>query len=101
MAYVDGNQLRIAQTSCRGHKCVEDGLQLEFRAADRAQNPACCSLVFERFRELARAFRQFSVARLYLLEYSRVLDGDDRLVGEGLHELNLFCREGPRLAARI
>ena len=37
-------------------------------------------------------------ARLHLVEQAHVLDRDDGLVGEGLHELDLARREGARLA---
>ena len=43
-------------------------------------------LVFEGLLELPRA-------RLLLLEQPRVLDGDDGLVGESRHKLNLLLRE--------
>jgi hypothetical protein len=40
----------------------------------------------QRLRKIARA-------RLHLVEQSRVLDGDRRLIGEGLDELDLTRRE--------
>ena len=42
--------------------------------------------MLERLLQLARA-------RLHLLEQPHVLDGDDRLVGEGLDELDLLVGE--------
>ena len=39
-------------------------------------------------------------ARLHLLEQPRVLDGDHRLVGEGLDQLDLLVGEGLRLSGR-
>jgi hypothetical protein len=58
----------MAQARSRGNERLEDRLQVEFRAADDAQNLARCSLVFMRFRELASAFGQLPVARLQFFE---------------------------------
>ena len=49
----------------------------------------CCS---QRVAELA-------VARLHLFEEADVLDGDHRLVGEGLQELDLLVAERAHLGA--
>ena len=42
---------------------------------------------------------QLAVARLHLFEEADVLDGDHRLVGEGLQELNLLVAERAHLGA--
>ena len=44
------------------------------------------------------AIAQLAVARLHLLEQPRVLDGDHRLVGEGLEQLDLGVGERDRIA---
>ena len=40
-----------------------------------------------RFRLLLQGFCQFPRPRLHLLKQPRVLDGDDRLIGEGVDQL--------------
>ena len=47
-------------------------------------------LLLQRFGELAGALTQ-------LVEQPRVLDGDHRLVGEGLHQRDLLVGEGSHL----
>ena len=49
-------------------------------------------MLFERFGEVARP-------RLHLLEQTRVLDGDNGLVGEGLEQLDLPIGKWARLLA--
>ena len=63
-------------------------LQVEGRAADDLEHVARRRLLLERFGQLAGA-------RLHLLEQPHVLDGDHRLVGEGLHQLDLLVAERP------
>jgi hypothetical protein len=43
---------------------------------------------------------QFASASLHLIEQSHILDRDHRLVGKGLHELDLLVREGADLLVR-
>ena len=57
-------------------------MQVEGRAADDLEHIAGRGLVFERFLEVAGALLQFT-------EQPRVLDRDDRLVGEGANQLDL------------
>ena len=61
---------------------VEHRLQIERRAADDLQHVGGGGLLLQRLGEIAGA-------RLHLVEQSHVLDRDDRLVGEGLDELDL------------
>src|SRR4030095_2258305 len=70
----------------------EDRLDISSRAADDAKDLARRRLLVERFAE-------GGVARLERLEQPDVLDGDDGLVGEGLHELDLRGRERLDLAS--
>ncbi len=75
----------------RCRRCVEDGLDVGRGAGDDAQDLAGRRLLLERLGEIA-------VSLLQLLEEPDVLDGDDRLVGERLEELDLPVREGSGLA---
>src|SRR5215475_5915280 len=61
---------------------VKYGLHISRRAGDRLEN-------------LARR-HQIPVACLQLVEQAHILDGNHRLVGEGLEERNLRRRERPR-----
>ena len=49
---------------------------------------------------LLQRFRDFAIARLDLVEQPDILDGDHSLVGEGLDQLDLLCRERLHLRAR-
>ena len=71
---------------------VQHRLEIGRRAGDDPQHLAGGGLLLQRLREVA-------VAILQLLEQARVLDGDDRLVGEGLQQRDLRIREGPHLLA--
>ena len=62
---------------------VENRLQVEGRAADRLEHVG-------RRRLLLQRLAQFSRARLHLVEQADILDGDHRLVGEGLDQLDLL-----------
>ena len=65
---------------------VEYRLHVCRRAADDAEHLGRCRLMLQ-------GFAQFRIALLDLFEQPHVLDGDHRLVGEGLHQLNLsFCK---------
>ena len=55
---------------------VEDRLHVRRRAADDAEHLGRCRLMLQ-------GLAQFCVALLEFLEQPHVLDGDDRLVGEG------------------
>ena len=61
---------------------VQDRLHVRRRAADDAEHLGRCRLMLQ-------GLAQFRVALLELLEQTHVLDGDNRLVSEGLEELNL------------
>ena len=85
---------RLTQArGARGHG-IEDGLHIRRRAADDAQDLA-------RRRLLLQGLGEVAVAHLQLLEQPHILDGDDRLVGEGLGA-GPTCRSvkaGPRCDA--
>src|SRR5712691_1537725 len=72
----------VAQPHGASDDRVEDRLHVGLRSADDAQDLGRRRLLFQRFGEV-------SVADLELLEEPDVLDGDDRLVGEGLEEGDL------------
>jgi hypothetical protein len=69
---------------------LDDGLQHRLQPERRAGH--CLQDVAER-RLLLQRRGQVSIARLELLEESRVLDGDHGLVGKGLKQRDLLVRE--------
>ena len=69
---------------------VEHRLHVRRRAADDAEHLGCCRLMLQRLA-------QFCVALLNLFEQPHVLDGDDRLVGEGFKKRDLLFCEGTDL----
>src|SRR5215831_12498371 len=75
----------VAQFHGASDDCVEHRLHVGRRLADHAQDLA-------RRRQVAVALSQFG-------EQAHVLDGNNRLVGEGLEERNLVVSEAARLAA--
>jgi hypothetical protein len=79
----EGDAVRGA-TDTRGglRDRLEHRLEIGGRAADDAEHVAGRLLLLD-------GLGQLSVARLQLLEQADVLDGDDRLVGEGLQQLDL------------
>ena len=81
----------LAQLRARSrHDRVEDRLDVGRRARDDAQDLAGGRLLLERLGEVG-------VLGLQLGEQPRVLDGDGRLVGEGLHQRDLAVGERPDL----
>jgi hypothetical protein len=76
-------EARLAQPHRVLDDRIEDRLDAGRRRRDYAQN-------------LARR-REVAIASLQLLEQSNVLNGNDRLVREGLKKLDLVVREGPDL----
>ena len=62
---------------------VEDRLHVRRRAADDAEHLGCRRLMLQRLV-------QFCVALLEFFEQAHVLDGDDRLIGEGFEERDLL-----------
>ena len=77
---------RRLENGCRGQ------IQIERRAADHLQHVGGRGLLLQRLRQVARA-------RLHLFEKARVLDGDHRLIGEGLDDLDFPVGEGDRLVS--
>ena len=75
------SQMRTAFSSM----ARKDRLKIAGRAADNLQHLGCSRLLLQRFGEFARAL-------LLRLEQSRVLDGDDRLIGEGRRPARFACR---------
>ena len=72
-----------------GDDRAEHGLEVE-RGAEGLADLAQRLQLLDRAGELGRA-------RLQLVEQPRVLDGDGRLVGEGLHQGDLAVGERPDL----
>src|SRR5262249_26725222 len=65
---------------------IKDGLQICRRGADDLEDLTSRCLLSQRLAEIPVAFLQF-------LEQPYVLDGDDRLVGEGLEKSDLLVGE--------
>ena len=68
---------RAQQLDGRRHEGVEHGLNIEGRPADDLQHLRRCCLLLQRLGEVAGLGSDF-------LEEPRVLEGDHRLIGEGL-----------------
>src|SRR5262249_40988351 len=83
---------RLAQRARAGRDGVEDWLDIRRRATDHPQDLTGRRLLLQRLGQLA-------VPRLQLLEQPDVLDGDDRLGGEGLEERDLLVGERSPLEA--
>ena len=62
---------------------VEDRLHVGRRPTDDAEHLRCCRLMLQRFA-------QFGITLLQFFEEANVLDSNDRLVGEGCYQLDLF-----------
>src|SRR5262249_41014213 len=67
--------------------------ELARRTGDHLQHFGSCRLLLQRFGQFARS-------RLHLVEQPHVLDGDDRLVGKGLEQLDLLIGERPYVSAQ-
>jgi hypothetical protein len=78
--------IRSAERHGRAHQGIENRLQVEGRPAQRLEDVAGRGLVVEGLLQLARAC-------LHLVEQFEVRDRDDRLIGEGGHELDLTVSE--------
>src|SRR5262245_1173589 len=79
------NELRLADAGSVLGNRLENRHYVARRARDHAQNIADRGLLLERFPQLVKQ--------------ARVLDGDDGLGGEILHQLNLFISERPDFVA--
>src|SRR5262245_37909894 len=78
--------VRVTQPCRRLDQRVEHGLQIEGRAADDLEHIGGSGLLLERFGEVVSALAQ-------LVEQARILDGDDGLRSEVLHQLDLLVGE--------
>ena len=79
---------------------VKDGLQIGRRARDHPQNFGRGRLLLERLGHLGMGLGERAVLLLQFREQPHVLDGNDGLVGEGLHEGDLRVGEEAGLLAR-
>src|SRR5215475_10881648 len=79
----DTSHIRLAQPRRRLDQRIEHRLQVKGRAADDLEHVGGGGLLLQRFAQL--------------VEQARVLDGDDRLGGKILDQLNLFVGERARL----
>ena len=82
------SQMRVAFSSMVSNT----RLQFARRARDDAQHLRGRGLLFQRLAQLLRSF-------LHVVEQPHVLDGDHRLVGEGLNQFNLFLSKPANYAA--
>ena len=87
----DHGEHAVAQPCDARDDGVEDRLDVGRGAADHPEDLARCGLLLERFG-------QITVPRLQLLEQAHVLDGDDCLIGERRHEIDLLLGEGTDFA---
>jgi len=76
---MDGSNIRPAQTGRRFDQRIEYALQIERRTADDLEHFGGGSLLLQRLAQL--------------VEQACVLDGDDRLGGEVLDQLDLLVGE--------
>src|SRR5215813_4114005 len=86
----DQAALRLAQPYSVLGQGAEDRLEIERRPADDLEELAGGRLLLERHAQLA-------VARLQLGEQPHVFNGNDRLVGERLQQIDVAWREWPGL----
>src|SRR5262249_30083822 len=81
----DGRAVGVAKPGSRFHKGVEHGLQIEGRAADDLEYVGGGGLLLQRLAQF--------------VEQAGVLNGNDRLCGEILDQLDLLVGEGAHLLA--
>src|SRR5262249_5154248 len=85
-------KLGFADARRIGQHGFKNRLQLARRTGDDLQHLRGRRLLLQRFREIRRALAQ-------LVEQPGILDGDDRLRGEVLHQLDLLVGERADLLA--
>jgi len=88
------------QTTGAVHDRVEDRLDVRLRLADDTQDVAGRGLLLQSLDDLPVRLSQRAVLLLQLGEQAHILDGDDRLIREGLEERDLHLRKWPGLGAR-
>ena len=77
----------------------EHRLQFAGRAADNLQHLRRGGLLPQRLGEVGGALGEVGSALPQFVEKPRILDGDDGLGGEVLHQLDLLVGEGPYFLA--
>ena len=87
--HVDHAGLGPGELDRLGDDGRQHGFQVD-RGVDRLADLAERAQLADRLREIVGA-------RAHLVEQARVLDGDDGLVGEVRHQLDLLVGEGPHL----
>ncbi len=80
-----GSKLGVADARRILQYGLEDGLEFAGRTGDDTQNLARRGLLLQRFTEIVGALAK-------LVEQPGVLDGDDRLRGEVLYQVDLLSR---------
>src|SRR5262245_48119301 len=86
VVHPDNAEYGFAQARGTLNNRIEHRLSIGRRPADDVEHLARRGLMFKSFGQIARA-------RLNLLEQPYVLDRNNRLVGEGLDQLDLFASE--------
>ena len=86
------SRVGAAEARCGINHTLQNRLQIELRPADDIEHLRSRSLLFQRLGQVGRALAQFT-------EQPRVLDGDDGLRGEILHQRDLLVGEGANLLA--
>src|SRR5262249_37726759 len=82
---VDRSHVRVAQSDSRFDERIKHPLQVEGRTADDLEHVGGGGLLRKRFTQLVKQ--------------ARVLDGNDRLISEALHQINLLVGERLHLGA--
>ena len=88
----------VAQLHGASDDRVEDRLDVGLGLTNDPQDFARGGLLLEGFGNLSMSVSKGEVLFLQLLEQADVLDGDDRLIGEDLHEPDLLVEKRLRLA---
>jgi hypothetical protein len=87
----------VAEPSGAADDRIEHRLHVGLRVRDGAQDLAGGGLLLQGLGHLPVRLGQRPVLLLQLGEEAHVLDGDDRLVREGLEQADLLVRERDRL----
>ena len=96
---IDGAEEPVAQAHGTSHDGVEDRLHVRRRPADHTQDLRRRRLLLEGLGDLSVGLSERPVLLLQLGKEPHVLDGDHRLVREGLQQVHEMIRERAGLGA--
>src|SRR6516165_943450 len=88
----DERKLAITQPHPALSNCIEDWLNVSRRPGDDPEHVRSCRLLFQRLRKIVGALAQF-------VEQPRVLNSDDSLRREVLHQFDLLVSKGTNFSA--